>query len=64
MHDMREDFKHNVGILFWEFYDSFFELFDNLVQAKNKFEYLDILSQASDVVLANPWLAKHKHSVK
>ena len=35
--DMREDFKHQVGILFCEFYDSFFELFDTLVEGKDKF---------------------------
>ena len=36
---MRADFKNNVGILFREFYDSYFELFDTLVVNKNKFEF-------------------------
>ena len=64
---MREDFKHRVGILFREFYNSFFDLFDTLVKTKDKFEFLNILCQATDVVLDNPWLtwlAKHKHSTK
>ena len=64
---MKHDFKTNVGIVFCEFYDSFFELFDTLVKNKNKFEYLNLLWQANDIVLADrmlAWLAKHKHSVK
>ena len=64
---MRKDFKFSSGILFWEFYDSFFAFFDTLVKSKSKIEYLDILCSANDIVLADPmlaWLAKHKHSVK
>ena len=47
---MREDFKQHSGILFCEFYDSFFELFDNFAKGKDKFEYLNILCQAADLV--------------
>ena len=54
---MREDFKHNSGIFFREFYNSFFELFDNLVKSKKKSEYLNILYKAIEIVLENPWLA-------
>ena len=67
MWDMREDFKHPTGILFCEFYDSFFALFDVLVKSRKKFEYLNILCTAADVVLSDPmlsWLSKHKNGGK
>ena len=37
---MKLDFGDNVGMNFWEFYDSYFELIDNLLQSKKFVKFI------------------------
>jgi hypothetical protein len=48
--DMKIDFDDKVGLTFWEFYDSFFELIDNGVKSRKFHEYVWAVKMIGDSV--------------
>jgi hypothetical protein len=69
--DLRLDFKHNSGLVFCDFYDSIFELLDNIAGSKSLIEYLSLAKLVKAAVKTSDWypqirppLARHYVSRK
>jgi hypothetical protein len=61
--DLTLDFKHNTGLVFAEYYDSIFELLDNLAANQNLIEYLSLAKLAKIAVKNSEWYSTVRPTV-
>ena len=57
---MNIDFKHNPGLVFWEFYDSIFEFIDNSSSTKSLLAFLVVAKIVKTSIINSAWFEVFK----